>query len=404
MSAGTKRMVERNVIVRNLKSLEALGGVTGMFFILTSEQPLKYSDICSDKTGTLTQGKMVIRKAWIPAKGTYSIGESNDPFNPTIGELKFEPHSPSQANPDELPKPGTPEQFIKGNDLLHEYLSIASLANLADVHRKKEGDWAALGDPTEVAIQVFASRFNYNRHTLCSKTGGNWTQLAEFPFDSDVKKMSVIFQRRDDAQKFVFTKGAVERILGSCISTYWSSGKEKIDMTEKIQDQIKENVEALASQGLRVLALASRQFDDKVEDFTSLDRADVECDLIFRGLVGLYDPPRPESAHSVRQCKRAGIRVHMLTGDHPGTARAIATEVEILPQDMFTLSKDVAEAMVMTAPDFDKLSDAEIDELPVLPLVVARCTPNTKVRMIEALHRRGCYAAMVGCLLLFDSS
>src|SRR6185436_5292909 len=105
---------------------------------------------------------------------------------------------------------------------------------------------------------------------------------------------------------------------------------------------------------------------------------------------------RPESAHSVAQCHKAGIAVHMLTGDHAGTARAIALEVGILPPRMNELSKEVADAMVMTAAQFDGLSDADIDELPVLPLVVARCAPDTKVRMIEALHRRKKFAAMMG--------
>ncbi|KAG8623595.1 hypothetical protein KVT40_008571 [Elsinoe batatas] len=121
-------------------------------------------------------------------------------------------------------------------------------------------------------------------------------------------------------------------------------------------------------------------------------------DLVFRGLIGLYDPPRAESAPAVRQCHEAGIEVHMLTGDHPETAKAIAIEVGILPsQDrMKRIPRDVAEKLVMAVSDFDKLSDDEIDELPTLPLVVARCAPSTKVRMIEALHRRGRFCAMTG--------
>lgn len=113
--------------------------------------------------------------------------------------------------------------------------------------------------------------------------------------------------------------------------------------------------------------------------------------------MGLYDPPRPESAGAVGECHRAGIAVHMLTGDHPGTARAIAVQVGILPNDFSAFASDVIDAMVMTAGAFDKLSDENIDSLPVLlSLVIARRTPNTKVRMIEALHRRKCFVAMTG--------
>jgi Na+-exporting ATPase len=166
-------------------------------------------------------------------------------------------------------------------------------------------------------------------------------------------------------------------------------------MTDTIREDILKNMEALASQGLRVLALASRSWDGTITKGEDIDRRQVEEGLTFRGLVGLYDPPRPETAGSVRQCQKAGIQVHMLTGDHPGTARAIAEQVGILPSNIATVAKDVVDAMVMTASQFDKLSEDEIDALPLLPLVIARCAPNTKVRMIDALHRRKAFAAMV---------
>lgn len=122
----------------------------------------------------------------------------------------------------------------------------------------------------------------------------------------------------------------------------------------------------------------------------------VETGLTFLGLIGIYDPPRVETAGSVKKCHRAGINVHMLTGDHPGTAKAIAQEVGILPHNLYHYSKDVVRAMCMTASEFDALTDQEIDDLPVLPLVIARCAPQTKVRMIDALHRRKKFAAMTG--------
>ncbi|KAK7043242.1 P-type ATPase [Paramarasmius palmivorus] len=379
MAAGTKRMVERNVIVRNLRSLEALGAVT---------------DICSDKTGTLTQGKMIVKKAWIPAKGTYSIKTTDSPFDPTVGELGFTSKPPTKDDSDDDEKSWSAEELLDDNPHLLEFLKVASLANLANVHKTTEGTWNARGDPTEIAIQVFASRFNWNRLGLTQGEHPKWRQLAEFPFDSDVKKMSVIFEDVESSEKFVFTKGAVERVLYSCTSIFLSETESA--MTDEIREGILQNMESLAAMGLRVLALASKPWEGKVVKGEEVDRDEVEDDLIFRGLVGLYDPPRPESAPSVRQCQRAGIQVHMLTGDHPGTARAIAAEVGILPSNMGSLAKDVTDAMVMTAAQFDKLSDDEIDKLPLLPLVIARCAPSTKVRMIEALHRRKAFAAMTG--------
>ena len=340
---------------------------------------------------------MVAKKAWIPAKGTYSVGTSNEPFNPTIGDLSFEPEPPRKIDftkPDEKSTAVPYQELLDNNVPLEDYMKVASLANLANVHKTKEGEWAARGDPTEIAIQVFACRFDWSRLPLTTGDKPRWKQLAEFPFDSDVKKMSVIFKESNSSIRHVFTKGAVERVILSCTSIHLTD-HEATEMTEEIREDILENMESLAALGLRVLALASRTYDEEVEDFSEVDRNQIENNLTFRGLVGLYDPPRPESAPSVRACHGAGIAVHMLTGDHPGTARAIAAEVGIIPAKTERLSKQIMDSMVMTATQFDKLPDEEIDRLPVLPLVIARCAPNTKVRMIEALHRRKKFAAMV---------
>jgi P-type Na+/K+ transporter len=386
MAAGTKRMVERNVIVRKLNALEALGAVT---------------DICSDKTGTLTQGRMVVKKAFIPSKGTYSVGESNDPFDPTIGALSYKQASPEEEDtgsdydlaPDEDDQ-ASAEELLKDNTPLTQFLQVASLANLATVYKSTEGEgWSARGDPTEIAIQVFASRFDWNRKKLTEGDSPAWKLVTEYPFSSDVKKMSVIMLDLKTEKQYAMTKGAVERVIASCTSIDMDGNGETTAMTEEISSMILENMEALASQGLRVLALASKPYDGET---TADARERVEDDLTFRGLVGLYDPPRPESKDAVKRCHRAGVGVHMLTGDHPGTALAIAKQIGIVPDKLANLSKDLNDAMVTTAAKFDKLSDQQIDDLPTLPLVIARCAPQTKVRMIDALHRRQMFAAMTG--------
>lgn len=381
MAAGTKRMVERHVIVRNLRSLEALGAVT---------------DICSDKTGTLTQGKMVAKKAWIPAKGTYSVGTSNEPFNPTLGGVSFNAAKPADMDHSEVNEKESdtsPAELLENNEQLKQYMLTASLANLANIHQT-EGKWHARGDPTEIAIQVFASRFDYNRLKFTTTEKPQWKLLQEFPFDSDVKKMSTIFEETATGKQTIFTKGAVERVIGSCTSIYLNE-TEPTQMTEEIREDILKHMEALASLGLRVLAMASRSVQVSIDKENELNRNELEVDLTFRGLIGLYDPPRPESAPSVQKCLEAGIAVHMLTGDHPSTASAIAREVGILP-NLDHVGKEVADSMVMTATQFDDLSDDAVDRLPTLPLVIARCAPATKVRMIEALHRRKKFAAMTG--------
>lgn len=399
MAAGTKRMVERHVIVRNLKSLEALGAVT---------------DICSDKTGelmsrsgmrlytdpslgTLTQGKMITKKAYVPACGRFSVEDANEPFNPTGGFVTL-----TQANSTgtDLEKAQPLDTNTAGSDSnLGSFLDVAALANISSVWKGKEdGEWHARGDPTEIAINVFAARFGWSRSDLIGSDQAKWKTLLEFPFDSDVKKMSVILEHAETEQLHVFTKGAVERVLASCTQFYATNdSQDPTEMTDEHRERILEIMEEFASFGLRVLALASREAPSHLNYEKEIDRNHVECDLTFRGLIGLYDPPRAESAASVKECRQAGIEVHMLTGDHPGTARAIAIDVGILPpaKKMESLPKDVADALVMTASEFDKLSDDQVDQLPQLPLVVARCAPHTKVRMIEALHRRKRFAAMV---------
>ena len=382
MAVGAQVMVTKNVIVRKLDALEALGGI---------------DNICSDKTGTLTQGKMIAKKVWLPNVGTLDVQNSNEPYNPTIGDVRYSPFSPkfikdtdeeidfNKPYPDPMP------------ESMHKWLMTATLANIATVNETKDEEtgelvWKAHGDATEIAIQVFTTRLNYGRESIAQ----DYEHLAEFPFDSSIKRMSAIYKK--DGETKVYTKGAVERVLELCDYWYGERTDDNFDsqtlvkLTEADIKLIEENMVALSSQGLRVLAFATKDLGDA--DISN--REQVESHLIFQGLIGIYDPPREETAPSVKLCHRAGINVHMLTGDHPGTAKAIAQEVGILPRNLYHYSEDVVKAMTMTANEFDALSDEEIDKLPVLPLVIARCAPKTKVRMIDALHRRKKFAAMTG--------
>ncbi|GAA5979844.1 hypothetical protein JCM11641_002712 [Rhodosporidiobolus odoratus] len=391
LAGGTRAMVHRNVIVRKLDSLEALGAVT---------------DICSDKTGTLTQGKMVVRAAWIPAFGTVHVGETGEAFNPTVGDLSLSSGSPAEAGREGSDKDGVREKADKqeklakeemlerGGDELQTLLNVASLCNVAKVWNKEGEGWTARGDPTECAIQTFAHRFGWGRERWTEGDNAEWEQQVEYPFDSDLKRMSVIYTRKNQKQH-VFMKGAVERILDACSHIQLADGPAPMD--EPTKETVLFNVEALAEQGLRVLGLASKLWNGASSSTgENPDRAEVEKELVLYGLVGLYDPPRPETQGAVRMCHRAGVQVHMLTGDHAATARAIALQVGILPRNLHMLGKESVDAMVMTASSFDKLSDDQVDQLPILPLVIARCAPHTKVRMVEALHRRKAFVAMTG--------
>jgi len=165
-----------------------------------------------------------------------------------------------------------------------------------------------------------------------------------------------------------------------------------VQASDESKDEIKAKADEYASHGLRVLSIGYRNLTGTNLAFEISDRPAVETELEFLGLVGIHDPPRPETAEAVRTCQIAGIKVHMLTGDHIKTATAIAESVGILTG----LSVAQNKSAVMSAHDFDKLSDTELDHIEHLPLVVARCSPSTKVRMVEAMHRRGAYCVMTG--------
>ena len=389
MAVGTKIMVQGNVIVRKLDSLEALGAVT---------------NVCSDKTGTLTQGKMVVKQAWVIGEGTYFVGDSSNPLDPTDAQVTFSNESPHQIsqslNTSAQVRSGTAPTDFCSQKFLTKYLNVATFCNLALVNQNKEnGKWDGRGDPTELAIQVFASRFDWNRRKFTHGDHITWEQRAEYPFDSDVKRMAVVFRHFDSSaeagfQDWAFMKGAVERVLDACTSAELAEGQAPL--THTLKEDVLRNMEVLASQGLRVLALAYRPWSTVIEDWSEYPRAEVERDMCLLGLIGLYDPPRIMTARAVKDCHEAGINVHMLTGDHPQTAKAIAIQVGIIPRNVQTLAPDVVSVMVMTAAQFDQLSDQEVDDLPVLPLVIARCAPQTKVRMVEALHRRKKFVAMTG--------
>lgn len=396
MAVGTRGMAKEHVIVRKLDALENLGGVT---------------DICSDKTGTLTLGKMSVHRLWLAGdidKAVDYVAETTqDALDPSTGDIRKE-------SDNSVLVPG------KINEGLSQAVRIAALCNVATVHKNLKGEWKSTGDPTEVALQVFATKLGLGRPTLTADAlepepthtpalgkiiiedsdkvrrqdhkplPKRFELKVEFPFSSELKRMSTIYLDTQENQVISLTKGAVERILDSSISYIPSPETDPsttAPLTEAIKNAFLVKAEELASQGLRVIGMAQRTFPTLSID--GITREDAEKDFTFLALAGIFDPPRPETLGAVRACKEAGIVVHMLTGDHLTTACAIAESVEII-------RPNAPKNAVMTATEFDKLTDAEIDALPELPLVIARCTPETKVRMIHAGKRRGKHMSMSG--------
>lgn len=348
---GTKAMAKGNVIVRKLAALEAVGGVT---------------NICSDKTGTLTQGKMLAKRVWLADGTEVSVRETTHPFDPSSGTVQY--------NGNELP-PAKMKAAGREAAALRGFLETVALCNNAAVTQRET--WTALGEPTEIALQVLAMRFGMGKPELLS--GEKNSLVSEFPFDSTCKRMTVVYDTGDaEGLLTAYTKGAVEAIL------------PLLQITDARRREISAMADTLAAEGLRVLCVARRVA-------TALDlskRETAEAGLDFIGLVGLYDPPRVESAPAVLKCQRAGITVHMLTGDHVKTATAIAREVGILPPA--AAGAPIDPQAIMQASAFDALSNAQVDAMDRLPLVLARCSPSTKVRMVEAMHRRRAFCVMTG--------
>jgi Na+-exporting ATPase len=392
IAVGGKAMAKANVITRVQSAIEAVGGVT---------------NICSDKTGTLTQGRMVSKKAIIPGVGALTIEGITDPFNPTSGHvsldngrLTLESYTPNSAMARFLRtialcnNSKVKQSFDLSNDLVpssSEKKGKFDRANSDDgrdtdastiesfsrppttiMQGPATGTWKAHGEPTEIALHVLACRFNMGKEEILSTHD---IHLAtEFSFDSTVKKMSVVYKDNQSSLLDVYTKGATEFML------------PVLNISEVERNDIMQLAESMANEGLRVLCIAHKSLPAG-SDYS--ERAAIESNLNFIGLVAIYDPPRLETKGAVRECKIAGITVHMLTGDHPGTARAIAKDVEIIDDH-------TPASAVMIARDFDQMTEAQIDAMQTLPLVIARCSPKTKVKMVQALHRRGRFCVMTG--------
>ncbi|USP72995.1 hypothetical protein yc1106_00269 [Curvularia clavata] len=390
IAVGGKAMAKANVITRVQSAIEAVGGVT---------------NICSDKTGTLTQGRMVAKTALVRGAGTFTVDGITDPHNPTSGNVamnnqelnlddfrpdatvnrflrtislcnnsKVIPPSEIRIEPPSDKKIAAFDHGVSGDERDTDASTIDTISRppTAIVQGVSEGNWAAHGEPTEVALHILASRFNMGKEQILATS--NIHLATEFSFDSKVKKMSVIYKDNHTGHMDVYTKGATEFMIPA------------LDVSEHEKADILEAAENMANQGLRVLCIAHKPLQPNAD---ISERDVVESKLNYLGLVAIYDPPRLETKGAVRECKIAGITVHMLTGDHPGTARAIAKDVDIIDEH-------TPASAVMVAKDFDKMTDAEVDAMETLPLVIARCSPTTKVKMVQALHRRGRFCVMTG--------
>ncbi|WFA08299.1 cation-translocating P-type ATPase [Tissierella sp. Yu-01] len=341
LAIGMNRMVERNAILKKLLAVETLGST---------------STICSDKTGTLTQNEMTVTKIYTDDKVIDVTGGGYDP----TGELLLDGQ---KVTPDDI-----------GN--LDTLLSAAILANDASIQKTNEG-YKVLGDPTEGALVTLAGKANITKEGI----NESFPRVEELPFDSD-RKMMTTFHSNYIPNKIVsFTKGAPDIIIRRC--SHISLGDKVVPFTDELKGKALKANSGFAKNALRVLAYGYREYDTIPEDISS---DTIEVNMIFVGLTGMIDPPRPEAKEAIKLCKEAGINTVMITGDYKETAFAIAKELGMAD------SEDEA----MMGAELDGLSDKELREVVKKTKVYARVSPEHKVKIVSALKENGEITAMTG--------
>ncbi|QUY45660.1 cation-translocating P-type ATPase (plasmid) [Acaryochloris marina S15] len=349
LALGTQRMVRRQALIRKLPAVETLGSVT---------------TICSDKTGTLTQNKMVAQQIQLALDDFEVSGIGYEP----IGEFINQGQAVLSAQYPEL-------------EML---LMASSLCNDAAL-QKENGKWAIMGDPTEGALLVLASKAGLGPIELQNA----FPRLAEIPFTSERKRMSVICETilsQDDNLGFtqpysLFMKGSPELVLQQCRQVQLKASAQGMTATQR--ERILTQNNTMASKGLRVLGIAYKALSAPPDPAT-LDH--VEQDLIWLGLVGILDAARPEAKAAVARCRRAGIRPVMITGDHQLTAMAIAQDIGIAqPGDE-----------VLSGQELAQLSPQELEYQVERVSVYARVAPEHKLQIVQALQRRHAFVAMTG--------
>jgi Ca2+-transporting ATPase len=346
LSLGVQRMAKRNAIVRHLAAVETLGSA---------------SVIASDKTGTLTKNEMTVRIV-VTASGRVAFDGSG--YSPS-GDVHQEGG-------------GAIDGALRLE--LERALAGADRANNATI-QEHDGRWTVQGDPTEGALLVAARKAGLDSGELDRRL----PRVGEVPFSSERKLMSTLHRDAGAHERgIVFTKGAPDVLLARCSQEL--VGEEQRPLTPDRRQQILEANEALAGQALRTLGVAARWLTpDALAEHAAHPDDRLERDLVFAGLIGIIDPPRPEAKDAVARARSAGIRPLMITGDHPRTAAVIARELGITADDRAVTGAEL-EAM---SPDDARRTVATVS-------VYARVNPEHKLRIIDALRQAGAVVAMTG--------
>ncbi|MFS8875315.1 cation-transporting P-type ATPase [Synechococcus sp. R5-13] len=342
LAIGVSRMAKRHAIIRKLPAVETLGSATV---------------ICSDKTGTLTENQMTVQAIYAGSQLYQVTGSGYSPQGQILAQ--------EGGDPVEV------ERLLA----LQACLLAGCLCNDTRLKLKDNGQWEVVGDPTEAALLVAAQKGGLDLEELQRRR----PRLDSIPFESEFQYMATL-HRLGPEEHCLYVKGSVEALLSRCHSQMGSQGE--IQPLE--EERIRQQVEALARQGLRVLAFAQKTVPSSQ---TRVDHPDLQEGLIFLGLQGMIDPPRPEAIAAVRSCQTAGIQVKMITGDHVLTAQAIAEQMGLGG------GKPV---QAYSGRDLEQLSPEKFVTAANEGSVFARVVPEQKLRLVEALQARGQIVAMTG--------
>ncbi len=341
LSNGIKVMASRNAIVKDLSSVETLGTTTV---------------ICTDKTGTLTENKMLVVKAFLDDV-EYSIEGSG-----------YDPKSLFTFNHVSVSK-----EKLKKHDC---FFKTAILCNNSELELKN-GEWHLNGEPTEGSLLTMAKSAGYDDSFVKEKN----KKVFEIPFDPSIKYMVSVCEEGN--KQTAYLKGALEKVLDKC-SYIRKNGKVlKLSISDKNKIRIK--LDSYSQETLRVLALASKSLKKKINSVK--DQEYIKKDFVFEGLVGIEDPIRKDAYDAIKECHTAGIRVVMITGDHKSTAKSIGERLGLITHDFDLIVEGV---------ELDKMDDASLDKIIGKVAVFARTTPDHKLRIVNSLQRSGEIVAMTG--------
>lgn len=382
LALGTRRMAAKNAVVRSLPSVETLGGC---------------SVICSDKTGTLTTNQMSVNKIMF-------VADSGDHLETIEVEgTTFAPEGSLAHDGRIVQNPAATFETIA------QIAEISALCNEAHISfDPKSGTYNRVGEPTEGALRALVEKIGtrdvsfdqeglsipvYNRLDRASKYYENEHQkVATFEFSRDRKSMSVLVKRGN--QERLLVKGAPESIIERCSHVMIGADGETVPLDARISDLLHREVTENGKQGLRVIALA------KIDDMTSKplarsarstrEYAKLEQDMTLIGLVAMLDPPRPEVAAAIQQCRQAGIRVVVITGDNQNTAETICRQIGVFYPD-----QDI-QGLSFTGREFDSMSEAKKLEVARTALLFSRTEPAHKSKLVDLLQSSGEVVAMTG--------